>query len=727
MLSWSLSIIPYFFNLLFFFVPLVLFPKTSELFEFNKMILTYTLTILIVASWLMRMVSEKRVIFRRTILNIPLLIFLLSLFLSTVTSIDIRTSIFGYYSRFHGGFLSLLSYSLLYWAFVSNMDKKRVIKSIYVLLASAVLVSIYGVFERLGIDKDIWIQDVQNRVFSTLGQPNWLAAWLVALTPVTWALALNSKFKMQNAKLQLKIQNYWIWVGLSALFFLTLLYTKSRSGIIGFTVSYLVFWIPTYAINTFNKKQVIAFKKLNLSFGLITLTIILITLLTGTPWTPTVQELINKRPGGTLPPTTEHRPQTTAPALEVGGTESGEIRKIVWKGAADIWKNYPILGTGVETFAFSYYNFRPSEHNLVSEWDYLYNKAHNEYLNYAATTGSVGLTAYLFLIVAVFVSFLKKIPNSRFSAKGGPVSGWQIPNNSQNPKSKIQNNLTFDIWSLSLMSGFASILVTNFFGFSVVPVALLFFLYPAMALSLGQESKRSREREYKGLSSPQILGLIIISSCTLLLFYSISKYWYADYLYARGKLENDSGNYTTAQKILQKAIKLSSKEAIFWDELSQSSTEIALALYENGDTEAAERLAGSAITESGKAVGLSPANVNLKRNRTRLFIKLSAININYLIRARDMLIEAVQQAPTDAKLYYNLALAYVRTGNPGKAIGILEKTIEMKKNYREARFALALLLMDEGKNEEARGQLEYILENINPNDIQVRQELEEIY
>jgi putative inorganic carbon (hco3(-)) transporter len=60
------------------------------------------------------------------------------------------------------------------------------------------------------------------------------------------------------------------------------------------------------------------------------------------------------------------------------------------KGAWELTKKYPLFGSGVETFAYSYYNVRPVEHNLVTEWDFLYNKAHNEFLNYAATTGFVG-------------------------------------------------------------------------------------------------------------------------------------------------------------------------------------------------------------------------------------------------------------------------------------------------------------------------------------------------
>ena len=160
------------FAFLIFLIPLVLWPFTSEVFEFNKMVLTYMLTTLIVGVWTIRCIIERKFIFRRTILDIPLSIFITSQVISTVLSIDPQTSFLGYYSRFNGGLLSTICYSLFYWAFVSNFELKETLDLIKVWLASGVVVSIYAVLEHFGIDKNVWVQDVQSRVFSTLGQPN---------------------------------------------------------------------------------------------------------------------------------------------------------------------------------------------------------------------------------------------------------------------------------------------------------------------------------------------------------------------------------------------------------------------------------------------------------------------------------------------------------------------------------------------------------------------------
>ena len=487
------------------------------------MIAVYILTILIATFWIVEIIRQKKFILRRTLLDIPLLIFLGSQVLSTIFSVDLRTSLLGYYSRFNGGLFSIICYVVLYWAFVSNMNRLKALKSIYFLLLSSLIVSVYAVLERLGIDKNLWVQDVQNRVFSTLGQPNWLASWIVAIIPVTWALSLKEKFGSKR---------FWIYFPLSLLLFSVLLFTKSRSGILGFIFADFIFWI--YILIRYKKEFLVKSIVCNLSFALL-------ILLVGTVWTPSLKNLITHKP------TTQTAVQ--GPALETGGTESGVIRKIVWEGALRVWGHYPIMGSGVETFAFSYYGFRPQEHNLVSEWDFLYNKAHNEYLNFAATTGTLGLLSHLSLIFFAILLFVKKIKSGQ---------------------EKI------NILPLSLLTGFASLLITNFFGFSTVSTQIEFFLFPAMAVSLSVLPKAKDSKKINNLDNNRklyIFGLALISA---VLVYSVLRYWHADTLFAKGKKANEGQNYTLGQGYLTKATKISPKEAMFHNELANSYTGIAL-------------------------------------------------------------------------------------------------------------------------------------------------------
>ena len=653
-----MRIITFSFFLLFFLVPLIMTPWNYELFEFNKMLLVYFLTIVIAASWLIQMIAERRFIFRRTFWDLPLIIFLLSQVLSFVFSIDRHTSFWGYYSRFNGGLLSTICYLLLYWAFVSNIDKKNTLRTIYFTLISSALVAVYGIAEHFGIDAHRWVQLVQIRVFSTIGQPNWLAAWLVALIPLTWGFLLNSKSKLQNL----------LYYSLFIILLLCFLYTKSRSGLLGLTVAFVAFWGLLFWFKRRTAKKILK------PFLIITSLLVIFNLFILTPWQP---KFLNFKS------TTPQNP-VAAQEIPTGGTESGEIRKIVWQGALGIWRHHPVLGTGPETFAYSYYWYRPRAHNDVSEWDFLYNKAHNEYLNYMATTGTIGLAAYLFLIASYLFWALKKSRKAEL---------------------------------LALFSGFLSILATNFFGFSVVSVSLFFFLYPAISFNLikdkeEQTIKKSKKQQLKTPWPWLAFGGILLLAFYLLI--STLKYWYADTRFALGEKLNKSSEANKAFPFLQKAIILRSSEPIYYDELSLSAGNLAVSAFQQEQTTLSGQLVDLAVNSSDRSLKISPYNLNFWKNRTRLFYSLAEIEEKYTQQALESLLMANKLAPTDAKIVYNLALVYAKLNQEETAIKTLEEAVNLKPNYDQARYALALFYEKKDEIDKAKEQLNYILEKINP-------------
>ncbi len=659
------------FYLLFFLIPLAMTPWNYELFEFNKIILVYLFTTIILISWLLRMVLEKKFVFQKTFWDIPLLIFFGSQIIATILSIDLHTSIWGYYSRFNGGLLSTISYLILYWAFVSNINKNEAIKGIKYLLFSALLVSLYGIAEHFGIDARFWVQDVQNRVFSTLGQPNWLAAWLVTLLTISLAFFLNKEnpllFDIKNKKITKIFSLVLLFI-----FYLCLLYTKSRSGFLGFVTTYTVFWAGIFFLNKEKIKRILK------SFGAITGFLLIITIIVGTPWTPQLKSFFVKQ--------TQTEPVKQENQIQTGGTESGEIRKIVWKGALNLWKNHPVFGTGVETFAYSYYWYRLREHNDVSEWDFLYNKAHNEYLNFGATSGTIGLLSYLALTVTFILWSLKQIIKKK--------------------KKTILN--------IALLSGFTSILVTNFFGFSVTAVSFLFFLLPALSFINLYEKDNEKIKNHSKLGNIQYIGILALLAVFAILVSSIIRYWYADNRFALGERFDKAGYTTQSFEKLEKAINIRPNEPTYLDQLSIVSANLAVQAAKQEKATLSSQLIDTAINASSKALAISPYNINFWKNRTRVFYKLSEINEDYNNQAITALIQASKLSPTDAKVQYNIAILYSKFGQQETAIETLEKTIELKPNYDQARYALALFYEGKGEIEKAQEQLRYILEKINP-------------
>ena len=81
------KIIKFSFYALFFLTPLVWTPLNFELFEYNKMMFIYLLTVIITSAWILKMLAQKKLLIKTTPLDIPLLLFLFSQILSTIFSI----------------------------------------------------------------------------------------------------------------------------------------------------------------------------------------------------------------------------------------------------------------------------------------------------------------------------------------------------------------------------------------------------------------------------------------------------------------------------------------------------------------------------------------------------------------------------------------------------------------------------------------------------------------
>jgi O-antigen ligase len=686
-------VIEYAFYALFFLIPLVMTPWNFELFEYNKMMLTYVLTIIITASWLVKMVRQRRILFKRTPLDIPLVIFLASQLLSTLFSIDRHTSLWGYYSRFHGGLLSTLSYLLLYWAFVSNFDKRKTLCSLFSVLCSATLVAIYGILEHFGIDAKYWVQDVQNRVFSTLGQPNWLAGWLAALLPIPLAFAINiiiSLKQQPKLKIQKLITNYQFLISISlfTIFSLCLFFTKSRSGLPAAVLALGLFIFIILA------QKLITFKKQLL------LPIILIFIIGVIGASYLGLKTLFTHPRQDLAYIFGITNQTSVPVqnASLGGSESGDIRKIVWRGTIDIAKHYPLFGSGVETFAYSYYNFRPALHNLLSEWDFLYNKAHNEYLNLFATTGTFGLLSYLLLIGWFIYWSTKEIRNKKYEIG--------------------KEDIAYRLLLIAFLAGYVSILITNFLGFSVVPVALLFFLFPGFAVVLTQTEQSAQRIVHKKENSVQYrqyTALVFILLAISYLLLTICRMWYADVLYARGSRELKQGYAQQAFTDLQHASQFNPHEPVIRSELGYAASLLATLAQKEKKTDLTNQLVTLSLKESTLALSASPKNLNFWKNQVKVYYVLSELDPQFLQPALETLLRAIDLAPTDAKLWYNLGVLYTKIGQTEKAIQALEKTVELKENYQEDRYALALLYDQTGQKEKAAEQLAYILSKINWN------------
>lgn len=682
------TIITYSFYLLFSLTPLIWYSGTSELFEFNKMIWVYLLTTIITTSWILKMIQERSFLLKKTPLDLPILLFLISTILSTIFSIDRHISIFGYYSRSNGGLLSIISYSLLYYALVSNFERKDQSRFLKSLLTGGLIVSLWAIPEHFGLspscvilnsefDANCWVQDVQSRVFATLGQPNWLAAYLGFLIfPATY-FAISIK----------NIKSRLFYFLLTALFYLAFTFTYSRGATLGLIFGILtVISGLTIFYKSENYKDSLRIK--NVSFILIIFFIITLTF--GSALTSF--KLVNKFAPPARESLTTAVQQSSKPSsgtqLENGGTESGQIRLIVWKGAFEIFKHYPILGSGVETFAYSYYQYRPVEHNLVSEWDFLYNKAHNEYLNYLATTGLFGIFSYLFLTLTFIYYAFKKVTKKE------------------------------SLLSIFILASFITNLVQQFFGFSVVITNLFLFIFPALLFLEDDFKNRIFPNQLKLIninkSLPRNVLLTSVSLVAIFTLVTIYRMWVADTIYAQGQKANDAGNPGRAYNLLYQSTKLNSNEPLYEIELSLAAAGSAVALQDTDATLSAT-MKKIADISTDNTLRNHPNNVSLFRTAIRTYYLLSSIDRSFSKKTLETLDKAITLSPTDPKLRYNKALVLDSVEQIDESIQVLEDVIKLKPNYREAHLTLGEEYLKKGFKEKAKLEAEIVLKLI-PND-----------
>ena len=663
----------------------------------------------VVSLWTTLIVKEKKIILRRTVFDLPIGIFLISQVASTITSIDRQTSFLGYYGRFNGGLISLFSYIVLFYGFVTFFKRENIRKLLKISLISSFLVVLWGLPGRIGYDlsclvftgqfnNSCWTDQFRpsERMFSTLGQPNWLGAYLVINFFIGLYFFTESRIKNVTAtRLYRLILPGYLFLNVSAV-----LFTRSRSAFMALGIGTLIFFIGMGVMKNSKVKKDALIKKV--FAPVVALFIISILLFqTGIPKADRFLRLPSKIQEKSIPDK-----NVTPLSSEV--TESLDIRKIVWKGAWELGLRYPLFGSGVETFAYSYYSVRPREHNLTSEWDYLYNKAHNEFLNYLATTGFLGLASYLFFISFFLIWVIRKIRKKQ----GGEA-----------------------VFLIAFACAWISILITNFFGFSTTTINLYFYLIPAILL-VSVSPKKSKElflySQEKKLN--QKVSYAIVGLTSFFLISWLVLYYIADLNYASATAYSQAGDFQKSTDLYNLALQLHG-EHVYEDKLSYSLANLAfLAAYQR-ELEVAENLIKQSDLHNERTLRASPNNPaywKTKGKNNYLFYQIT-LEKSYLEKAIMALGENQKIAPTDPKVPYTISIFYslladeeqdteLRNSYESNALAFAKESTSLKPDFRDGYYLQAQLYRKYGDVEKALEILQNIL-RINPADLEVKEEI----
>ena len=238
-----------------------------------------------------------------------------------------------------------------------------------------------------------------------------------------------------------------------------------------------------------------------------------------------------------------------------------------------------------------------------------------------------------------------------------------------------------------MLLGFISILITNYFGFSVVNIALFFFLFPAIYIS--QIEKGTITSRKINLNST--LGIIIVSGIAIWLLWGLSKAWRADLAYTKGK-----GNLEEAQK----AVNLNPTEPIYYAQLGNINALVATQLIApqieklpataSAETKAQaktylDKYTKLAIDNINKAQTLNPYNLNVLKTKAKTELTLATLDKKYYQDALTTLLKITELSPTESNNYLNVGILYQSLGKNDLARQAFQKALDLNPNSEPAK------------------------------------------
>ena len=366
-----------------FLAPLVFYPWATT-FTITKNTVVEIIIFLVGGLWIIKQLEKKEDTLLKSPLNLPILIFSLTILISLFQTNSL-------YDSFNE--LALWgSYLLLYFIVISSIkDKKWISIILTTIFLAASIAAVYCIFQFYGLDFSFWRKiGGRGSLFSTFGNPNYLAGYLAAVIPLVFVLFCLQKVKFKKIILELII----------ALLYASLLMTLCRGAWIALFGS---IGVILGAIYFFKRSELTFFRKNKNWIVSLILILLVISIVYSTP-NPLNPEKISVT-------------QRVAATIEEGSS-SMQCRFLIWLSSLETIRQSPILGKGIGTYGINY----PLSQGIVLEKE-RYKKyipytnksinAHNDYLHIGGEIGIIGLGAFLWVIFAFYKNILNGLLRSQ--------------------------------------------------------------------------------------------------------------------------------------------------------------------------------------------------------------------------------------------------------------------------------------------------------------------------
>ena len=336
-------------------------------------------------------------------LNLPIISTLFVSILATVFSIYPYISIIGIYKKYEG-LVSIVAYIIFFYAVVNFVERRRLNLLLNVIIITACIAAIYGVFQHFGLDYGRWTSDFEARAFSTFGNPVFFSAFLIMVIPLVHIKIFSDS--------DFKIPSYFYLAALALITF-AFYFTKTRACFLGLIVSNLVFF------SLIGRKALLANKIKTIAAIAVLIGISIFCILSDRSSVVGrfVQDLrpdISESKPDTIKNVQKDGPQKEQVSTFPSGLEGKYVgfvnklegtmfvRAFTYLSALKIIYDYPVLGIGPETLALIHPQYVAKIFSRADKqryYDYQ-DRIHNDFLDITVSRGLLGLGIYLWLIFA---------------------------------------------------------------------------------------------------------------------------------------------------------------------------------------------------------------------------------------------------------------------------------------------------------------------------------------
>ena len=357
--------------------PLIFLPNQTvfDYYYFPKHVVIMVCSLLFVLQiWLSR--KNLREIFVFDLPTKAILVYLLIVFISLFFAIDPKLAITGSSFRLDG-FATLVMYIMMFFAARMSMPIGN--KVFKYMLVSATIIAVYGILQYFGLDFfriEPFRYGSFSLAFGTIGGSNFLGSYLVLMIPFT----LHFWFSREKA---LGLISY------AALLF-CLIATLSRGPWLGAIFGIILYFI--FQVHFLNKKLI---SKQFLIFVIVTVGIVMLFAAIS-PDSPFSRFFLIFSDAAKI--------LTNDPNMD----NAGSSRWFIWSKVVELIKERPIFGFGISNLELLFASrFKESVFQVFGSYTTI-DKAHNEYLDIAVSSGIPSLIAYLYFLYTVTIDKLKK-------------------------------------------------------------------------------------------------------------------------------------------------------------------------------------------------------------------------------------------------------------------------------------------------------------------------------